>query len=504
MLGFVFLLTVAGCNQLDENSADKQKNKNYQCSGSENSSKVVELIPFIGIIQGVTCQTCHEPHHRPWSGLTVDDHGSFYFSTPSECETCHGEDLAGGISLVSCNECHHGTDGMAEGHAGVPCETCHDFSGGGGGTPGDCADCHGSSGSHAIHISGNSKGPSPSLVCTNCHVDSDFPRFEGGNDLSSTQVCNNCHSPGGAYDGVNDPVFGAKANWDTGIYNGDLLQPGKERWCVTCHDDDPSNHLPDGSGIYAPNVAGNNSSYGFYVNGHTTELCTNCHDLTINHIDGVERTYTAPDDVYTPGDFYQLGYRLKSVDGNSPLVIPYRSSDPPDATQFRLCFSCHTDTGSFLVSSNLTTNFREDSTSANYHFTHLTPTHNPDVPVSCGPYCHSSHQGILTLPWDSDVDGTGDSDISCPACHNVHGSQGAKMVRTGELIGHTPGLNLQYLNNDPADPWNIIGPLDLANSTGGAFDIPESSEPIGLVSENGICIMCHTQRIDYYRTPVLP
>jgi len=524
---FLFLLTLLfflfGCSQsekegmdynpeLDESNIELTSGSNiYSCSGY-TSSKVSALIPFLesGMIQGITCQTCHSDHHSQWNGLTAENHGIFH--TPeANCERCHGEDLSvgyPGVNWISCNECHHGTEGMAEGHAGLQCETCHDFSGGGGGGGQDCADCHGDSGSHAIHISNNSRGPNPALTCNSCHDPNNFPAFSDSSTLQETDVCDDCHSPGGSYNGLDDPIIGAKANWESMVYNetGDDLQTGKEHWCVGCHDNQPALI----NSIYAPGIAGDNINYGFYLNGHGRSgaeiVCLDCHDVNHNHIDGVARTYIAPD-ISSAVDYYQPGYRLKSPGGESPMVIPYRAADPngptisPDA--FRLCFSCH-DSTPFITKNYLSTNFREDSTSANYHFYHLTSTHNPDIGVGCGEFCHGAHHGnILALPWDSDVDGIGDSDISCTACHNVHGSNSVAMVRTGELIGHEPGLNLIYLDNNPGDPWNLKNPQTLEGSTGSAFDLIEPSTPIATLEDNGICLMCHGQRIDYYRNPTI-
>ena len=75
------------------------------------------------------------------------------------------------------------------------------------------------------------------------------------------------------------------------------------------------------------------------------------------------------------------------------------------------------------------------------------------------------------------------------------------MIRTGELIGHSPGFNFKYLDNTPENPWHFKDPQTIDESTGGAFDIDELYNKDGIVTidENGICVMCHSQRIDYYR-----
>ena len=132
---------------------------------------------------------------------------------------------------------------MIEGHAGMDCEICHDF--GGGVTQKECGDseCHGGSGSHPIHITENSKGPDPVLACDACHNTGSYPSFIDDSALSETQVCDPCHSPGGAFNGVvsTGDSIGAKDNWSEGVYNEDsALKPDKEKWCAGCHDNVPA------------------------------------------------------------------------------------------------------------------------------------------------------------------------------------------------------------------------------------------------------------------------
>ncbi len=118
---------------------------------------------------------------------------------------------------------------------------------------------------HRTHMDYREKGPRIGTECTICHTppvyypgttninpdyqfsnDSNYSiTFTDGEPLATTTVCNNCHSPGGNYPGGDpatsllNPDIGAKANFRTGIYNADGtdLKPGKEKWCVTCHDD---------------------------------------------------------------------------------------------------------------------------------------------------------------------------------------------------------------------------------------------------------------------------
>ncbi|MBW1744695.1 MAG: hypothetical protein JRJ47_14910, partial [Deltaproteobacteria bacterium] len=297
-----------------------------------------------------------------------------------------------------------------------------------------------SSQSHATHFFSD-KGPQlphDESGCYVCHADGILqcqvaPAFADGNEevpvfLETTTVCDPCHSPGGAFPGGVDPLWdpniGAKANWTGGIYNeaGDALLAGKEDWCAGCHD--------DGScvtrGVSAPNVMGD-GTYGYKISGHGApgieKKCEDCHDVTISHTDSRQRTYSATADyVAHPEKTYKNGYRLVEE-----MTIPRDSQI--GSTTFRLCTNdnCHAynDIISFQISG-----FRDDLAEKNGHLKHL-------------------EQMIMSFNWDSDwsstphgAEGTNevDSHISCPACHNVHGSPTPAMIRHGELIS-TPGTD---------------------------------------------------------------
>jgi hypothetical protein len=154
-----------------------------------------------------------------------------------------------------------------------------------------------SSQSHATHFVSD-KGPRlllDEIGCYTCHADGRLqcqvaPAFADGTEevpvfLETTTVCDTCHSPGGMMDGV----AMAKLNWDAGVYQagGTALKSGKEQWCISCHDAGTSIC----NGVSAPDISGDNTTYGYYVNGHRSKLCSDCHDLTITHIDGEARTY---------------------------------------------------------------------------------------------------------------------------------------------------------------------------------------------------------------------
>ena len=265
-------------------------------------------------------------------------------------------------SSTSCSTCHGSTGHAPESHGGTT----------------DCGDpaCHGGTGSHAIHLDDSDERGPGELACTDCHETDGFPYFVTGTDsdtsghidLSEADVCDECHSPGGSYDGVDSvgQSVGAKDNWDTKVYQtASTLQSGKEKWCVGCHDGNESLWNEEPSlieGVYAPPVAGDEdegyiygTGYGFYKTGHgvpTSEIipsngfddgpgleCDDCHDYTQTHIDGDRRSFTATD---TPDD-YRSDYRLDLVDGENPMLIPRPWSSGNSADSYRLCTDsgCH-------------------------------------------------------------------------------------------------------------------------------------------------------------------
>ena len=334
---------------------------------------------------------------------------------------------------------------------------------------------HGS-GSHVIHMSATDPRGPGGMNCTDCHAAGNFPGFVSGTDtdgsgkveLDETTACDTCHSPGGSYNGVESTLapsgamsVGAKDNWADEVYETTTtLQAGKEKWCVGCHDNWGAVIL----GVSAPTVAGSETTptaygvgYGFYTTGHglaTDEAypwtkkagsplerkgagleCTECHDMSIGHIDGLARTYDSHSSAGTP-EKYQAGYRLKSVSGAVPLAIPRTGTWGEIVAQdFALCFKsgCHSSTP-FITGSSVLTDFRDDSNGTNYHVYHL------EVGASW-PMFQSDWWGSV-----------GDSRSTCIQCHNVHGSTQLAMVNDGALVDKEPGLSVSYAGETTSPP----------------------------------------------------
>ena len=317
--------------------------------------------------------------------------------------------------------------------------------------------------SHTTHWT-DPKGPQLGKeICTGCHLGgSDYSLFNDGKPLETTEACDECHSPDGGYDGVDDPTVGAKPNWEEGIYeaNGSDLKPGKENWCATCHD----NGTSVVSDVSAPNVMGNDDTYGYNVSGHGRNPenyvdCSDCHDLTLVHTDADARTYSA-----LSGN-YKNGYRL-----NKNMAVPRTVETHPQA--FKLCTSCHT----YTDITGPTSNFRSDDKNRKWHQEHLELFGS--VPCS-----------------DSDFDGVGcstgiciDSAMTCIICHNVHGSPTPAMIRHGELIStpgtadKVPALDFRWYKADGSTQTTVLE----ESLWGGLF-----CATLPNVSYNHVCAGCH-------------
>lgn len=349
--------------------------------------------------------------------------------------------------------------------------------------------------SHVTHWD-DPKGPQLGRNnCTACHYPSDYSKFgPSGQPFATTTICDPCHSPGGSFNGVGDMdpgnpnsvAYGAKYNWENGIYTSTgILKEGKENWCAGCHDNGTSVI----QGVAAPNVMGDNVTYGYNKSGHGRNpdsyiRCDDCHDVTMLHIDGNPRTYSAA------SNNYKDGYRL--ITG---MTIPRFNQYGESA--FRLCFDCHIYSEVF----GSTSNFRDDNGGGFLHDVHAGQTFRNIV-------CWDSDWNSMTFP-DKCATGSecAESAMSCTTCHNVHGSPmvisstsypSPKMIRRGELIStpgttdKVPALDFHWYdaNSVPTTDFN-------ASRWGGLV----SGEP-ERIDINHVCWGCHPRGENrYYRVP---
>ncbi|MDY6836836.1 MAG: hypothetical protein SWH78_02580 [Thermodesulfobacteriota bacterium] len=481
-----------------------------------------EISDLEAIVYHGTCVLCHDPHGLLNPAMARREMGNFIYFDQNGCEVAkeewHNPDVnMGGAQTEGyatyeplCSEVCHingvppnpdcqgthpyinsmGMDGWyTRGYERVPHKPGTEFDL-------DCFFCHTAGPSHATHIQTNPKGPAP-LACEDCHLINEETVFQMDR-MVQLDVCNPCHSPDGAFDGLDDTEFGAINNWDNGVYDyesgGNSFRPGKEQWCVSCHDDGTS--LCDG--VSAPDVG------IFYTGGHgrpgASVECLSCHDATRTHIDGEARTYAFDSPSYDPGlsgVTYASGYRLLYVGGNVPLMIPADVTITFDCTSqaikdnaFKLCFNCHDSYKLFdnTPGDGLDTNFKPSL---------------PDPPMgysyAYGSEWDNNHRAhLLSFAgpyWDSDWDtgtigGTGadgrESMITCSSCHNVHGAAAAQagwtneaMIRDGSLAGRT-GYGFSYVVEDVAS-----GGYPMVTSTGAT-----QANSVGAVFRNNTDNMC--------------
>jgi hypothetical protein len=343
--------------------------------------------------------------------------------------------------------------------------------------------------SHAAHIEENEM-ELPPLACTQCHED-----VCCNPDSILESACDACHSPDGAYDGVQDADIGARINWATGVYEqgGTGLKEGKEKWCMGCHDDGTSIC----NSVKAPNVG------LFYTAGHGRKdsvQCLDCHDATLEHVDGNARTYAWDASDYGPsqsGVTYARGYRLSYVAGEVPLMIPGNynitfgyNSLLIEKNAFRLCFRCHD-------SSKVLDNTPGNGIDSNFKASAPNPPRNYSYAWGSGSDVNEHVSHLLNYigtfadsDWDTDTNGPGgsygsDSLVTCTSCHNIHGAAGWEgttnepMVRDGSLAGRT-GFGFSYVVED----WGSGG-YPWVTSTGA-----NQSTSVGAIFRNNTANMC--------------
>ncbi|MGD2108964.1 MAG: hypothetical protein PVI86_06185 [Phycisphaerae bacterium] len=519
-----------------------------------------------------TCRECHDIHDpdnpnitliaRQIDGTAVSflgseaacaEQGDFVHAAcdppgyDGVCEVCHTEtdhhrnspelDHDHNIDAM-CTDCHLHSLGFLP-----TCIACH-------GEPPDGTETPNRAGAHAAHLT-LARGPSIA-DCETCHTSSEVrdhdngligfasgfdADFDGNIDLSETDVCDECHSPDGPFDGVDDPVIGAKANWYTGVYTNDVLDPDKADWCLGCHDV-PGSIIDE---VTAPSVAGNNETWGYKLEGHGLNdvLCADCHDPTLPHIDGVEQTFTL---VFPLSPFgsperlldqqaYNAGYRLRPIDGQQALAVP-REAGPYTPDDFRLCFECHDEMKLLGVPSNYgwqfsgpppelllspgvaQTNYRNEREWGYAWHDNFEKPANP----------HWNHIGWQGPNWTLDDDNNVfDSRVQCVTCHSPHAVQAAgggpapAMTRADLAITYdvyndgTTDHDYAYIATSayfepggdlycwPCHPWAGAGPDPPFNPPQGQtryyrtlLDLPKRT-----------CVMCHKSGRDAEATQAL-
>jgi hypothetical protein len=231
-------------------------------------------------------------HPSNWQSI----HGTAYIAGPDSCTECHGNDLLGGISKVSCNKCHtwpinphpagwsapaqHGA--AAKGQPGTMtgfarCQACHgsDFEGGFTGV--SCFGCH---------------KPGPPLVKVP-HAEAPWFNLTGtdvthtNTDQANAAVCANCHrnpntngTPGCFNNTLCHGVVGAAHTFPySGSVHGPVADPLGPTFtaCLACHTNNPAN-----AGAYPVAAGTPPDCRGCHIKGSPENGCGSCHGTDAN------------------------------------------------------------------------------------------------------------------------------------------------------------------------------------------------------------------------------
>ncbi len=322
------------------------------------------------------------------------------------CEVCHTQTKyyrnngSGNTHYKEekCSKCHSHPDGLSHEKAeGTGCDSCHgkDTDNGGSGT----------TISHSTHTENDPddlKGPFK--TCSDCHDTNIFPYFKSGVDSngdgkynpSETDVCNDCHSPNGPFNGVTSvgASVGVKTNWVNGVYQTDgTLIPGKEKWCAGCHDNVPAVV----NGKTATDIIGDNNTYGYYLDAHGSETY------------GVKRQ-----GVYVRGEC--LHCHDVSQSGHGGLL--FADLNPGSQTD-NFCFQCHKGSGSVQGGGITNYTYSKNFGGGTQTFTTIYDAFNPTTGAT--PSSHNLSD-VLNHAISSNIGFTNNTS-SCVVCHDPHFAQ---------------------------------------------------------------------------------
>jgi hypothetical protein len=477
----------------------------------------------------VRCSICHS--HI--GGFADTDHTG---GSGPDCEDCHGHDdgWAGGSYFGTTGSHSSHTENDSDDLKGpfIDCDTCHDiynypyFKSG---------------------TDGNEDGMydlSETDVCDICH--SPNGSYDGVND-ASIGAKNNWAS--GVYE--SPELKAGKEKWCAGCHdeepaNSKADDTGADAPNVI-GDEDAAIQYGIGYGFYKTGHGLSAGSYPASGDPAAESNCTNCHDAAFGHIDHDSRTYTAAQ------RNYQEGYRLKysmdipRTDTGWPISDFELCAQCHDIEPFidRMNLTSNlrnvqaSGTSTELTETVLTdisriskpwgiNEFLFDGTvlipDINKPWNIYPVVANTETTITVsgsmladGASAGDSYQVVCNghryhlqswqtgglnpyngKKWDSDWSATSDEDpqidsmISCPTCHNVHGSKYGRMVRDGELISkiynRRPGLDFYYI-----PPTTYPNDTKLAESTGGHWSNGQSR----------MCGNCHgSPAATYSRTPV--
>jgi len=426
-----------------------------------------------------------------------------------------------------------------------------------------CVDCHKHSngfmgmggGAHEVHVT---ETFGPAINCTGgdfgCHGNSAIPLFADGSDFAATTTCDSCHSA--------DGVSIIKAN---GATNGYWNKPGSsnsepDSWgvvdgersfCGSCHDATPGNSDINGLGADAPNVLGDDATYGFYFTGHglqsgnyaalaaqeptesgnpaAAKTCSDCHDTISQHFGG-------------------LGGRLKAgfendqnnSNCNNCHISGGEATNPPDLYDYAdfstyeanahgglLCSQCHDvhgryeDASQVVRPTGLGMIVDENGVRSLCFYCHnatppdLSPLPPPPVPPltlsahlpsgtePCSGRCHNPH---------NPAHGHGSTGVGCVECHGhdagtAYDPDMASPFTPGAAVSQGVGTVQSHSTHTETDADDLKGPAIYCDDCHDITDMPYFRTDIGgndsnsdgryTLAETAVCDVCHSPGGDY-------
>jgi predicted CxxxxCH...CXXCH cytochrome family protein len=399
------------------------------------------------------------PSGRSVSGWLVLPSGGSHASTATQdhianggssgCTDCHGSDLSGGISNVSCfgnpAGCHHGPVAnwevsspatqqhgvfakRAPGNSGfVSCQICHgsDFSGGGANV--SCFTCHGVSAPHP---------PKPWRASAGSLYD------HVNTDNTNAPVCYGCH----AYTGVPNPrnphvpPTPAPSGTAPGCFNGTMChnQAGHPAgWAATPPAGQPHGILAKMDGT----VAGQGFQYcqtchgANFVGGSVSVSCFTCHGVNAPHAPIPWRASAGS--TYTHTTTVEAGnapicYLCHAYTGSPNPRNPHVPPTPAPSGTAPGCFNgtmCHNETGHAVPFVTTThTSVTSGTFAANCGSCHAV---SGTSPVSGAPLCTVCHAAGSPL-----------TALSCTSCHANPPSNASTSAYPNVAGAHAAHLSL--------------------------------------------------------------
>lgn len=402
------------------------------------------------------CQSCHILHSDTW----LAEHPAYVNALKSAdgsntgtevCATqCHGTDLGGGLSKVSCANCHavypskhqqedwdHGTDYLAD---GSECSFCHGEALTGSDTAPSCYQCHttypheNSDGNewkkksnHGLTfltqkaaIANNEISANDAVLCTTCH--------DGNNE--SIPSCSKCHSLYGGshtYSSASQSYWtDSSSSWSEPVNHGNAAEGSGRNLCKGCHGDD----LTGGDTKIAcdttchptvfsystghPALWGNQDQHGYYVDENSTDACaTQCHGTDLSGgLSGISCKACHDGATYPHSDDFISSHGIAANSGKNTCTSCH-GDDLTGGNAAPSCYSCHPKyphpdnwarDGSDLTAEEKAA--KDESTHHVYAYQNLVDEHSgEDSPLYECQRCHGEN-------FDEEVGG-----VKCTDCH---------------------------------------------------------------------------------------